>query len=163
MLAHKAIELYNTQKYSLVSISNPHSFRFICHQTLHMKKVSKFLLFLFLSISVISFYGCDENGDTDCQLFDDCDGGGGGGGGGSCYVDVYFDNYDFEDYTVESSISGNEYYVPSYGSYEISLSSNSCATYYIYDYSNSTYMGSASVCPCSYSNGTTVTVTIDYF
>jgi hypothetical protein len=128
-----------------------------------MKKLYKFLLLLSITACLTTFYGCDEDGDTDCQLFDDCDGGGGGGGGGGdCYVYVNFDNWDNEDYTIESSISGNEYVVAAFGSYEISLSSNNCATYYIYDYSNSNYMGSSTVCPCNYSDGTTVTITIDY-
>jgi hypothetical protein len=128
-----------------------------------MKKLQQFLVILCLAVCFTSFYSCDEDGDTDCQLFGDCDGGGGGGGSSDCYAYFKFDNYDAEDYTVYSTTSGNEYYLSSLGDVTVTVTSNSCVTFYIYDGGvGGTYMGSYTACPCSYSDGSTVTVTVNF-
>jgi len=127
-----------------------------------MKKTPKFLILLFFLICCSIFYGCDESGDTDCQLFGDC-GNGNGGGGSTCYANFYFDNYDNNDYTIYSTSSGSSYYLDYYGSNTITVTSNSCILFEIYDGGTSgTLMGTYNACPCNYSSGSTITVQVDF-
>jgi len=127
-----------------------------------MKKLLRVPLFLCLCFSLITFYGCNEDGDTDCQLFGDCDG---GGGGDDCSVDLYFTNNDGYDYIIYSVESGNSYYIPAWGTESFSSSYDYCVEYEIWYGSVGTgdYEGSSTICPCSYSYGQDVSVNIDFY
>jgi len=58
-----------------------------------MKKIYYLIFLLFISTCTLTMTGCDEDGDTDCELFGDCGGsGGGGGGGGSSNGEIVFWN-----------------------------------------------------------------------
>src|SRR5687768_16738400 len=113
-----------------------------------MKKLQKILMLLFVTICLMGFYSCDEDGDTDCQLFDDCGGTGPGPGPDDCYAYFFFDNYDNNDYTLYSTSSGNTYYLDYYGSNTITVTSNSCVLFNIYDGGVSgTLVGTYNACP----------------